>query len=93
MSLLNHCCSFTFSFFPDVYTQPSIVKKQLKIERFLVSRFAERNIEGIKQNLQWVSEGKLKYREHITYGFENAPDAFRGLFTGDNTGKSLVKLL
>ncbi|XP_075977903.1 prostaglandin reductase 1-like [Anticarsia gemmatalis] len=72
--------------------QPFIVSKQLKIEGFLVNRYADRTIEGVNQNLKWVKEGKLQYREHITDGFETAVDAFIGLFRGENTGKTLVKV-
>lgn len=49
-------------------------------------------MEGITQNLQWVKEGKLKYREHIFNGFDTAPEAFIGLFAGVNIGKTLVKI-
>ncbi|XP_047030148.1 prostaglandin reductase 1-like isoform X1 [Helicoverpa zea] len=72
--------------------QPLIVSKQLKIEGFLVNRYADRTLEGIHQNLKWVKEGKLKYKEHVTDGFETAVDAFIGLFRGDNIGKSLVQV-
>lgn len=72
--------------------QMFVVGKQLKIEGFLVNRFADRTLEGITHNLQWVKEGKLKYREHVYEGFESAVEAFKGLFTGENTGKSLVKV-
>ena len=34
----------------------------------------------------------MKYDEHITEGFENMFEAFTGLFTGDNTGKAVVKI-
>ncbi|KAM3965135.1 prostaglandin reductase 1 [Aphomia sociella] len=73
--------------------QPLIVFKQLKIEGFQVNRYADRTIEGIERNLQWVREGKLKYREHIVDGFESTGDAFIGLFKGINTGKTLVKII
>lgn len=72
--------------------QPYIVGKQLKMEGFLVNRFADRTIQGIEQNLQWVKEKRLKYREHVYEGFEKAVDAFIGLFCGNNTGKALVKV-
>lgn len=72
--------------------QPFVVAKQLKMEGFLVNQFADRTQEGIKQNLKWVKEGKLKYKEYITDGFETASEAFIGLFKGDNTGKTLVKV-
>lgn len=59
---------------------------------FIVSDYAERNMEGLLQLSQWVREGKIKYRETIIEGFENTVDAFLGLFHGDNIGKQLVKL-
>jgi hypothetical protein len=40
----------------------------------------------------WVKAGKLKWRETIVDGIENAPRAFIGLFKGDNLGKMLVRV-
>ena len=37
------------------------------------------------------TQGKLKYEETVTNGFENMFDAFAGLFKGDNLGKAVVK--
>jgi NADPH-dependent curcumin reductase CurA len=39
-----------------------------------------------------VKQGRLKYRETVTEGIENAPKAFLGLFSGQNFGKQLVKV-
>ncbi|ENN76632.1 hypothetical protein YQE_06852, partial [Dendroctonus ponderosae] len=54
----------------------SIVLQQLKLEGFIVSRWNNRWMEGIHQNLQWIKQGKLKYRETVTEGFENMFKAF-----------------
>lgn len=59
---------------------------------FLVQRWRDRWFEGIKQNLQWLQEGKLVYRETVTDGFENMTKALIGLLKGDNTGKAIVKV-
>ncbi|MCY1462912.1 putative NADP-dependent oxidoreductase YfmJ [compost metagenome] len=40
----------------------------------------------------WIAEGKIKTRETIVEGLENAPDALIGLFSGDNYGKMLVRI-
>jgi NADPH-dependent curcumin reductase CurA len=40
----------------------------------------------------WIQTGELAYRESVVDGFENAPNAFLGLFTGDNIGKQVVKV-
>lgn len=71
--------------------QPAIVLKQLKVEGFVVTRWEDRYIEGIMQNLQWLREGKLRYRETVTKGFENMFDAFIGMLRGENFGKAIVQ--
>ena len=66
--------------------------RQAKAEGFIITRFAERYPEGVKQLAQWVSEGKIKYREDIMEGLENAPAAFIRMLKGENKGKQLVKV-
>jgi len=56
-----------------------------------VSDYGKRFPEGVAQLSAWLSEGKLQYRETIVQGFEQLPEAFLGLFRGDNTGKLLVQ--
>jgi NADPH-dependent curcumin reductase len=41
---------------------------------------------------QWLSVGKIHYREDIVQGLENAPAAFIGLLRGDNIGKRLIQV-
>ncbi|XP_056408109.1 prostaglandin reductase 1-like isoform X2 [Hyla sarda] len=74
------------------YIQPIILFKQLRMEGFLVPRWADRFMEGQKQLLQWVLEGKVKYHEHITKGFENMPAGFMGMLNGENTGKAIIQV-
>jgi len=71
--------------------QGSMVFKQLRYEGFIVSRWLERWMEGIMQMAQWMREGKIKTEETVVEGFENMPEAFKGLFTGANKGKMVVK--
>jgi len=40
----------------------------------------------------WHTEGKLVVKDTIVDGIDNAARAFLGLFSGDNTGKMLVRL-
>src|SRR5439155_16687276 len=70
---------------------PSILTRQLRVEGFIVSRFAPRWPEGCAQMAAWLKEGKLKYREHIMDGFENIPRAFIAMLQGQNIGKMLVR--
>lgn len=74
------------------YIQPTILFKQLRMEGFIVNRWEKRYEEGGKQLMQWVIEGKLKYHEHITNGFENMPAGFMGMLKGENIGKAIIKV-
>jgi NADPH-dependent curcumin reductase CurA len=62
------------------------------MEGFLVSDYAHRFDEAAGKLARWVAEGKLRWREHVTEGLENAPAAFIGLLHGENRGKALVKV-
>nr|CAH7767684.1 unnamed protein product [Callosobruchus chinensis] len=77
--------------FLSTIVQFPIVQKQLKVEGFIVTRWANRWMEGIDQLAKWIKEGKLKYRETTTDGFENMPKAFIDMLKGGNTGKAVVK--
>uniref|UniRef100_A0A1Y1MGI5 Prostaglandin reductase 1 n=3 Tax=Photinus pyralis TaxID=7054 RepID=A0A1Y1MGI5_PHOPY len=68
------------------------IGNELRMEGFMVTRWFDRWNEGIEQNLKWVKEGKLKYRETITEGFENTIQAFMDMYEGKNTGKAIVKI-
>merc|ERR1719228_1897502 len=70
---------------------PLCVAKELKVEGFLVGRWTERWMEGVTAMAGWVMKGDIKVRETVVEGFEKMPIAFMGLFTGDNTGKMVVK--
>jgi hypothetical protein len=70
----------------------SVLTKRLTIRGFIVSDFAARQADFLRDMSQWVREGKVKYREFVTDGIENAPSAFMGLLKGANFGKQLVRV-
>ncbi|XP_054843260.1 prostaglandin reductase 1 [Eublepharis macularius] len=74
------------------YVQATMVLKELRMEGFLATRWENRKEEALKALLKWVMEGKIKWQEYITEGFENMPAAFIGLLKGDNVGKAIVKV-
>ena len=71
----------------------SVLTNRLRVQGFIVFDDAARRLAAEKDLVQWVSEGRLKYRESIAEGLENAPAAFIGLLAGKNFGKQLVKLI
>jgi NADPH-dependent curcumin reductase CurA len=69
-----------------------LVVKQAKVEGFQVQQFSDRFEEGRRQLTQWLREKRIRYREDIVEGLENAPKAFVGMLQGRNIGKQLVKV-
>lgn len=72
--------------------QPHLLVNSALMKGFIITDYAPRFVEGVMQMAQWLGAGKLKYAESIVDGFENTPQAFIGLFNGDNLGKQLVKV-
>jgi NADPH-dependent curcumin reductase CurA len=78
---------------PHAYrTLRSILINRIRVQGFIVSDKLE-TWPGIRENLyNLVVQGKLKFRESVTEGLANAPQAFIGLLKGENFGKQLIKL-
>ena len=70
----------------------SVLRKRLTLRGFIVGDFAGRQTDFLREAGEWVRSGRLKYREDIVKGLENAPAAFLGLLEGKNFGKMLVKV-
>jgi NADPH-dependent curcumin reductase len=68
------------------------VGMRIKLQGFIVSDHLNRWPEALKELSEGVRGGKIKYRETVTQGLENAPRAFIGLLKGENFGKQLVKV-
>jgi NADPH-dependent curcumin reductase CurA len=68
------------------------VGKSLKLQGFIVSNYQDMQGAFLKDLSEWVAAGKIKNRETVKEGIENAPAAFMGLFKGENMGKMLVRL-
>lgn len=71
--------------------QPSFIFNELKMEGFLVHRWKDRFPEAVKAVRDWIKDGKVKYRETATKGFENMPQAFMDMLKGKNLGKAVVQ--
>ena len=70
----------------------AILTKRLMIRGFIVSDFSARYGDFLRDVSAWVREGRIKYREDVVEGLENAPRAFIGLLRGENFGKLLVRV-
>ena len=62
------------------------------MQGFIITKYTSRFAEGVGQLAQWFTSGQLKHVETVVEGFENTPQAFIGLFSGENLGKQVVKV-
>ncbi|WP_096390366.1 NADP-dependent oxidoreductase [Halopenitus persicus] len=71
---------------------PLLIATRAKVEGLLVADYATRFGEATERLATWVASGEIEHRESVVEGLENAPDAFLGLFSGDNIGKQVVRV-
>ena len=70
----------------------AILTKRLTLRGFIVSDFAARHGDFLRDMSEWLREGRIKYREDVVDGLEMAPRALIGLLRGENFGKMLVRV-
>lgn len=71
----------------------SLLVDRVRLQGFIVSDHLNRFPPALAELGQWYKEGKLKYRESVAHGIENAPKAFIGMLKGENFGKQVVNLV
>jgi len=77
---------------PGMASFGQVIIKRLRIEGFLIIDYVSRFMDAAQKLGMWKMTGKLKGRETIVKGLENAPEAINMLFRGDNIGKLVVEL-
>ncbi|WP_341703508.1 NADP-dependent oxidoreductase [Ferrovibrio sp.] len=69
-----------------------VLVNRAKVQGFIISEHMEYWPGAIMEMAGWIKSGKLKYREDVADGLQNAPAAFIGLLKGKNFGKQLVRI-
>lgn len=77
---------------PGPVNYPMVLMQRLTIRGFIVLDFADRYPEAIGALSGWMAEGKLKVRQDIVDGLENALETLKKLYTGANTGKLMIRV-
>ena len=73
--------------------QRTLLTKRVRMQGFIVfDDYGDRHSEFAKAMAPWVREGKVKFREDVVEGLEQAPEAFIGLLEGRNFGKLVVRV-
>ena len=71
----------------------TLLTKRIKMQGFIIfDDYADRYGEFVAQMSAWLKAGKIKYREDVVDGLENAPQALIGLLEGQNFGKRVVRV-
>jgi len=70
----------------------AVLTKRLTIRGFIVSDFAAKQGDFLRDVSAWLKDGRIKYREDVVDGLDRAPAAFIGLLKGENFGKMLVQV-
>jgi len=70
----------------------SILVNRIRMQGMIVFDWKDRYGEALAPLARHIAEGKLKYRESIVDGLDNAPRALIGLLKGENFGKQLVRI-
>ncbi|HEV8552653.1 MAG TPA: NADP-dependent oxidoreductase [Casimicrobiaceae bacterium] len=70
----------------------SVLVNRIKMQGMIVFDWKDRYGEALEALVRYHAEGKLKYRESVVHGIDNAPKGLIALLKGENFGKQLVKL-
>ena len=70
----------------------SLLVNRIKMQGMIVFDWKDRYSEALEALVRYHAEGKLRYRESVVHGIENAPKGLIALLKGENFGKQLVKL-
>jgi len=69
-----------------------VLVNRIKMQGMIVFDWKDRYGEALGSLAGYLAEGKLKYRESVVQGIDNAPKGLIALLKGENFGKQLVKL-
>jgi NADPH-dependent curcumin reductase len=79
---------------PVPITNPGpILRSRLRVQGFIIFEHEDIWPWAASELAAAVASGRLRYRETVAVGLENAPAAFLGLLRGENLGKQLVRLV
>ncbi|RUW63720.1 NADP-dependent oxidoreductase [Mesorhizobium sp. M7A.F.Ca.US.008.03.1.1] len=69
-----------------------VLHRSLTIRGFIQREFVDQRPAFYREMAEWISSGRVRYREDVVDGIENAPQAFLGLLEGRNFGKLIVRI-
>ncbi|QUD90512.1 NADP-dependent oxidoreductase [Phenylobacterium montanum] len=70
----------------------NLIFKRAHMEGFIVLDYASEYPWARERIAGWIRQGRLRYKEDVQHGLENAPRTLMRLFAGENFGKQLLKI-
>jgi NADPH-dependent curcumin reductase len=70
----------------------TVLRRRIRIQGFIIFDHHHRYPAFLKDMQGWLRDGRVKYREEIIAGLENAPRGLMGLLQGENFGKLVVRV-
>ena len=70
----------------------NLLIKRINLRGFIVFDYIKRYMEAFQDLSTWMRDGKIKYKNHIIPGIENAENALKKLFNGENFGKLIIEV-
>ena len=70
----------------------NLLIKRINLRGFIVFDYIKRYMEAFQDLSTWMRDGKIKYKNHIIPGIENAENALKKLFNGENLGKLIIEV-
>ncbi len=77
---------------PLPFAWRNILTRRLRVQGFIIFDHFDRFPAFVSEVAPMVADGRVKFRETVAEGLENAPEAFMALLKGGNFGKQLVRV-
>ncbi len=69
-----------------------LLVKRATMRGFLTTDFADKYEVAARDIAGWIRAGRLRYREDVQEGMESAPASIQKLYSGENSGKLIIRL-
>jgi NADPH-dependent curcumin reductase CurA len=92
IALCGAISTYTQDEWTGVRNTPNLIMQRGRMEGFIILDYVDRFVEAVMGLAPLVGEGRLKYAVEVVDGLEHAPETLNRLFTGDHTGKLIVRV-
>ena len=77
---------------PGPWNLFNVIAKRITLKGYALFDHDDLTPQFMKDMGKWMAEGKMKLHETLVEGLEKTPDAFIGIFKGENIGKMIVRI-